>query len=246
MIKKISLLALLMLSSIAYAQPGDDDDVVYFTDSEVSHSRFSAAFILNPNYTDRRLINDEIPSGIGGGYDLPNADADGSFQLNYNVDVFYAIGSSFDIGVGFGRSSSYYEVDNIRFYKDRLDTVNARLAVKTGMYTVPIKLNFNTSVTDLWDLEVVPGVELNFFNVYDQTITPDGEQDVFSDLSSNTSSFNYSVNLSLGGTYKLTDSWGLIIRGNVRYLLKPIIEESDFPRETIYNFGANIGLKYDF
>lgn len=243
MIKKISLIALLMLGLIAKAQPGDDD-IIYFTDSKVKHSRFSIALLTNPNYTDRRLINGEIPSG--GGYDLPNEDAKGAFQLNYNLDLFYAIGQSFDIGIGFGRSTAYYEVENISYYQNRADTVNANLAVKTGMYTVPIKLNFNTTVTDLWDLEVVPGVELNFFNVYDQMITPDGEEEVYSDLSSNTTAFNYSVNLSLGGTYKLTDSWGLVIRGNVRYLLKPIIEESNFPRETIYNFGSNIGLKYDF
>lgn len=228
---------------MAYAQPGDDD-VVYFTDSKVKHSRFSTAFILNPNFTNRRLINDEIPTG--GGFDLPTSDAKGAFQLNYNLDLFYSIGPSFDVGIGFGRSTALFEVENISYYQDRLDTVNADLSVRTGMYTVPIKLNFNSTVTDLWDLEVVPGVELNFFDVYDQTITPDGEEADFRDLSSKTVGFNYSVNLSLGGTYKLSDSWGLVIRGNVRYLLRPIIEESNFPRETIYNFGTNIGLKYIF
>lgn len=243
MIKKISLIAMLMLNALAYAQPGDDD-VIYFTDSKVKHSRFSAALLLNPNYTSRRLINDEIPSG--GGFDLPTEEANGAFQLNYNLDVFYSIGPSFDVGIGFGRSSAYFEVNDVSYYQNRLDTVNADLSVRTRMYTVPIKFNFNTTVTDLWDLEVVPGVELNFFDVYDQTFSPDGEEDVYSDLSSMVESFNYSVNLSLGGTYKLSDNWGLVIRGNVRYLLKPIIEESNFPRETIYNFGANIGLKYDF
>ena len=243
MIKKISLIAMLFLSAIAYAQPGDED-VVYFTDAKVKHSRFSIVLLGNPNYTDRRLINDEIPSG--GGFDLPSENADGGFQLNYNLDLMYSIGPSFDVGIGFGRSTAYFEVNDISYYQNRADTVNANLAVRTGMYTVPIKFNFNTTVTDLWDLEVVPGVELNFFNVYDQMITPDGEEEVKTDLSSLVESFNYSVNLSLGGTYKLSDSWGLVIRGNVRYLLKPIIEESNFPRETIYNFGGNIGLKYDF
>lgn len=233
-----------MISAVCYAQPGGDEEIVYFTDSKVKHSRFSAALLLNPNYTNRRLINDEIP--LGGGFDLPTEDAKGGFQLNYNLDLFYSIGESFDIGVGFGRSTAFFEVNDISYYQDRQDTVNADLSIKTGMYTVPIKLNFNTTVTDLWDLEVVPGVELGFFNVYEQTITPDGEAAVLQDLSSNTLGINYSVNLSLGGTYKLSDSWGLVIRGNVRYLLRPIIEEPNYPRETIYNFGTNIGLKYIF
>lgn len=242
---KINLLLILFCLSIAaYAQPDKDDDVVYFTDAQVNRSRFKVAAIVNPNYTDRRLINDEFPSG--GGYDLQNTDASGSFQLNYNVDLFYALGSSLHVGIGLGRSGASYEVDEVIFYQNRVanDTVFAKLAVDVGMITVPIKFNFNTSVTDLWDLEIVPAVELNFFDSYNQVITPLGEASVTTDLSDKVQTLNYSASLSLGGTYRLTDSWGLIMRANVRYLLKPIIEETNFPRETIYNFGANIGLSY--
>lgn len=242
--KKYLLAICSIISTLVYAQP--DDDVVYYTDAQVNHSRFGLAVILNPNYTDRRLFNDEIPSG--GGYDLPSTNADGSFQLNYNLDVIYAIGPAFDISIGLGRSGASYTVEGISYYQNRVnnDTVNAKLDVDVSMFTVPIKLNFNTTITDLWDLEVVPAVELNFFDSYNQMVTPDGESTVSTDLSDNVQSINYTVSLSLGGTYRLTDSWGIIFRGNVRYLLQPIIEASNFPRESIYNFGTNIGMSYKF
>jgi hypothetical protein len=114
------------------------------------------------------------------------------------------------------------------------------------MYTIPLKLNFNTRVNDLWALEVVPAVEFNIMDEYDQRITPNGESTVSSDLSSEKQPLNYTVSLSLGGTYYLTESWGVVIRANGRYMLNPIIEKTNFPRETTYSFGANIGLRYKF
>jgi hypothetical protein len=232
-----------LYSALAFAQPGDDD-IEYFTDADITRSRFSAAILFNPNYTNRRLINDEVPSG--GGYDLINENADGSFQLNYNAEVFYALGSAFDIGVGFGRTTADYSVNRVQYYENRNDTVNAKLEVAISMYTIPLKLNFNTRVNDLWALEVVPAVEFNIMDEYDQRITPNGESTVSSDLSSEKQPLNYTVSLSLGGTYYLTESWGVVIRANGRYMLNPIIEKTNFPRETTYSFGANIGLRYKF
>lgn len=244
---KYRILSLLLLcSAFMYAQPGDEEDVEYFTDATVKHSRFSAAILVNPNFTDRRLINDETPEGSG--YDLFDEKANGSFQLNYNLEVYYAIRSGFHIGIGFGRSGANYSVDRVSYYDNRPnnDTALAKLDVSIGMFTVPIKLNFNTRVNDLWDLEVVPSVSLNFFDKYDQTITPIGESAINSDLSGDTRLLSYTVSLSLGGTYYLSESWGLVIRGNGRYMLNPIIDKTNFPRETIYSFGADIGLRYKF
>ena len=242
--KNLLLSLFLLLSTISIAQP--DDDVKYFTDAEVKHSRFSMALIVNPNYTDRRLINDEIPSG--GGYDLKDTKASGSFQLNYNLDMFYAIGGALKIGVGFGRASAHYEVDEVNYYENRAnnDTVKAGLAVDVSMYTVPIKLNFSTAVSDLWDLEVVPGLELNFVDKYKQVISPIGESNISTDRSDDVQSLNYSVNISLGGTYHLSDAWGVVVRGKAGYMLNPLIEQNNFPRETTYNFGLNLGLSYKF
>ncbi|HBF19379.1 MAG: hypothetical protein CMI36_14050 [Owenweeksia sp.] len=228
---------------MAFAQPGDDD-VEYYTDSRVKHSRWSIAANLYPNYTDRRLINNEVPSG--GGFNLPNEDAQGAFQLNYGLDFFYSIGSAFDVGIGIGRAAGNFSVDNVMLYQGRTDTTLAKMEVGVSMYTVPLKLNFNTAITDILDLEVVPTVELNFVDKYDQTFTPRNENSFTNNLKDRTQSTNWSVGIGLGGTFNVTEEWGVIVRGNIKYMLNPLIEADNFPRETLISYGAVVGLKYKF
>ncbi len=241
--RKIVILLLLLSGTVIFGQKNGDID--YYTDSEVTRSRFSLALILNPNYTDRRLINDEVPSG--GGFDLPNENADGSIRLNYNLDLFYAIGSAFDIGIGFGYATASYSIDNVTFYQDRPDTLQTDLKVGVSMFTVPIKFNFNTTMTDVFDLEVVPVVELVFVNDYEERFSPlNNGSDITLNFGSSARSINYMVGLGLGGTFRIADKWGLIVRGNAKYMLNSIIELDNFPRETLYSFGMDLGLKYSF
>ena len=240
--KKYLLIPALLLSAMAYAQP--DDDVKYYTDSQVKHSRWSAALNLYPNYTDRRLINNEVPSG--GGFDLPNDEASGSFQLNYGLDFFYSLGSAFDIGVGFGRAAGNYTVNDVRLYQGRTDTALAKMEVGVSMYTIPLKLNFNTAITDIVALEVVPTVELNLVDKYDQTFSPLNESTFTNDLKDLTQSVNWSVGIGLGGTFNFSEDWGIIVRGNIKYMLNPLIEMDNFPRETLISYGMVLGLKYKF
>lgn len=243
MFRKILVLGTVLSSITMYAQR-DKDDVEYYTDSRVKQSRFSIALMGSPNYTDRRLINDEIPAG--GGFDLTDENAKGAFQFNYNLDVFFSIGSALDIGLGFGRATADYNVQDVSYYEGRTDTVLSDVDVNVGMYTLPLKLNFNTSVTDILDLEVVPMVELNFVDRYRQDFHPEGEASFTRDLSDEVQSLNYSVGISLGGTFHLDENWGIIVRGNIKYMLNPLIEKPNFPRETLYSYGANVGIKYKF
>lgn len=241
--KKTLFLVFALCSCWAYGQ--DDDEIVYFTDSKVKNSRFSIALGFNPNFTDRRLINDEVPSG--GGFDMPNEDATGAFRVNGALDIYYSVGSALDVGVGFGYASGKYQVDNVMLYEGRTDTILANMDVTTTMYTLPIRLNFNTSVSDLWDLEVVPMLELNFINKYEAIFKPvAGGSDIVFDRSDEVRSINYSVGLGLGGTYKLNENWGINTRASLKYMLNPIIEKTDFPRETLFGIGADIGIKYSF
>ncbi len=87
--KKMISLPLLLAYSLVWGQKDGKDNIDYYTDSQIKHSRFSLVFNLNPNYTDRRLINDEIPSG--GTFDLLDEKSDGSFQLNCNLSLFYVV-----------------------------------------------------------------------------------------------------------------------------------------------------------
>lgn len=220
------------------------DDIEYYTDANTVNSRFNVALILNPNYTDRRLINDEVP--IGGAFDLPDDNAQGTFQLNYNLDVFFELGESFDIGVGFGRAAGSYSVDNV-VYRSATDTILVNESVDVSMFTIPIKVNFNTSISDVFDLEVVPTVQLNFIDKYDLRFDPqDGSPSISQDLESDTEALTYSVGISLGGTYYFADQWGIIFRGSLLYMINPLIERTNFPRETLFSYGVHTGIKYAF
>lgn len=243
--KKLLLLAVCFFAVAAHAQKKDKDEVIYYTDSEVKRSRFAIALTFNPNYTDRRIIGDEIPSG--GGLDLENTDDKGSFQLNYNAGFFFELGSSLDIGLGFGRTFGEYEVQNARIYGDGIDTTVGTLHTNLSMYTIPFKLNFNTRITDVLDLEVVPVIEFNILDSYDQRMTPaDGAAAFNLGENDDVRNINTAVGLGLGGTYIFTENWGVFLRGNIKYMLNPLVERVNYPRETLYSFGADIGIKYSF
>ncbi len=240
-------LGLLLLASTAvYAQPEKKKkDIIYYEDSDVKDSRFSIALNLNPNFVNRRLINDETPEE--GGLILKNTDAKGAFALNYDFDIFYRIGSSLDIGLGFGYSNGSYSYDGAKFYLNRPDTVTANVETDIAMYTLPIKLNFNTTMSDVFDLEVIPTVQLNFMQKYESNFSPlNGMPSFKADLSEEQKSLTFTVGIALGGTFHLNDNLGLITRLNINYMLSPLIEQDEFPRETLIDFGLNLGLKYTF
>lgn len=245
--KKLLTLLIGLSAMAAWAQP---DDIVYYEDSKVKNSRFSLALVANPNYTDRRLINDEIPAGAG--FDLVDNKAKGGFAFNYNLDLFYSIGSSLDIGLGIGRANATFEVENASVYNTPQfdlgvsDTMLVNATTDVEMYTVPIKLNFNTSISDIFDLEVIPTVTLVFVDSYKTTFKATNVPDFTKDFTDQTNDLNYTVGISLGGTYNFADRWGFFVRFNARYLLKPLIEADNYPRETLYSFGSNLGLKFRF
>ncbi len=242
--KKLLIAVFCLGTVLAKAQP--DDDVVYYEDSKVKNSRISLALNLNPNWTDRRLIDEGTPTG--GYYQLKNDEADGSFQLNYGLDIFFRLGSALRIGAGFGVATADFSVKDARFYSlDYPDTVLVDVSTEVTMYTIPLKLNFNTSLTDAFDLEVIPQVQMNLINYYENTFTPkDGRAEFKNNRSDDANSITYTVGIALGGTFKLTDNWGLFVRGDIKYMVNPLIDEVNYPREALFNLGLNTGLKYSF
>lgn len=254
--KRLLALALTLGSLAAVAQNKKKDDIVYYDDATVKHSRFGIAINGNPNFTDRRLINNEVTDGES--YFLPSPKAKGAFQLNYGMDLIFSIGSSLDISLGYAHGAVDYNVDNVEVLEsaiiaggDTSKTYTGNLKGSSAWHSIPLKLNFNTSINDLWDLEVVPMVQLNLPYSYQVDIEPvnnsfsnkvviDGKD--LGWLSSTT----YTVGLSLGGTYKFADNWGIILRGNVNYMLGALIERTNYPRETTLSYGLDLGLKYSF
>lgn len=248
--KKLFILTLLA-AGISLSGQKKKDDIVYYDDANVKHSKFGIALMTNPNFSDRRLINNVIPED--GDFLLTNKNAIGSFQLNYGIDIIYSIGSALDISVGFGHGGISYKVEGIEVndYDSQpgdTTTFRANFTNTAKWYTIPFKFNFNTSINDIWDLEVVPAIQLNLPYEYTSEVKPENSmiQNYTYDGADDLNSPTYTVGLSLGGTYKFADNWGLIIRGNVSYMLNALIEQPGYPRETTLSFGVDFGLKYSF
>ncbi len=241
--KRFLILVFCVSTVVAKAQP--EDKVIYYEDSKVKRSRVSLALNLNPNWTDRRLIDEGVPST--GYYMLKNDQADGAFQLNYGLDVFFRLGSALRIGTGFGIANADFSVKDASYSLNRADTILVDVSTQVAMYTIPLKLNFNTSLTDAFDLEVIPQVQMNLINFYENSYTPqNGSAKFKDDFTDKTRSITYTVGIALGGTFKLTDNWGLFVRGDIRYMVNPLIDEVNYPREALFNIGLNTGLKYSF
>ena len=238
-------LALLCLLPAFTLQAQKKDDIEYYTDSRVKRSDFSLALSLNPTYTDRRLIGED--NTLSGGVNQGD-EADGSFQFNYGLDLYYRLSSTFDIGIGLGRATAAYEVTNVSYSRNRPDTVLTNQNVDVSMFTVPFRLNFNTKLTEIFSLEIVPMVELNILDKYKSDFEPlDPAVEEFSvDFSDNLRSINYSAGIGLGGRFYIGEKWDLFIRGNLKYMINDMVQLENYPRETLYSFGSNVGLKYSF
>lgn len=248
--KKLLVLSLIAMGLSLSAQK-KKDDIVYYDDANVKHSKFGIALLTNPSFVDRRLINNEIPED--GDFKLANKNATGALQLNYGLDIIYSIGSALDFSVGFGMSGVNYKVKNVTMndytsVPGDTSTYLANFTNSARWYAIPLKFNFNTSINDIWDLEVVPMVQFNLPYEYKSEVEPSNSSlaKYTYDGSDDLSDITYTVGLSLGGTYKFADNWGLIIRGNVRYMLNALIEQEGYPRETTLGYGLDIGLKYSF
>jgi hypothetical protein len=245
--KRIVLLCFLLSSAAAWAQP--DDEIIYYTDSKVTESKFRMHLNANPYYTDMRLINDDAANTLISSFDEDN-NTRGGFAFNFGLDLYYELASSFHIGLGISRGYGGYTVESIKLDNDG-DGVFSDLAddkVEVSMISIPLKVNFNTTISDVFSLEVIPMVEMNFLDSYianfdykDPSIS-----DEVRNLSSDLRDFNWTVGLSLGGTYWFSDNWGVFVRASAKYMLNDMIALDSWPRETLINFGANVGLQVKF
>lgn len=250
------MIGALLISNALWAQP--EDEIVYYTDSKVNNSRFNLALNVDPYFTDMRLINSDAENSLVNTFD-DQLQASGDFRLNYGLDLFYEIGPSFHIGIGFGRSYGAYTWDQVLLDTNGLYASNA---VEVAMYTVPIKVNFTTQISEVFSLEVVPTVEMNFLNRYSARFEYGGVANAPADSSFNLNDrlqdLNWSVGIALGGTYWFSDSFGFFVRGSIKYMLNDIIGTRNnlawpqatlieqWPRETLINFGGNLGLRVKF
>lgn len=243
--KKLILLSLLLSSFSAWAQP--DDEIVYYTDSKVSESKFRLHLNANPYYTDMRLINDDAANSLINSFNEDN-ETRGGFAFNFGLDLFYELAPSFHVGLGVNRAFGRYTVEGASLDLDG-DGIyfSANDEVEVSMISVPLKVNFNTSISEVFSLEVIPMVEMNFLDSYVANIdySDPSIDDTVLNLSDDLRAFNWTVGLSLGGTYWFSDNWGVFVRASAKYMLNDMIAQ-DWPRETLINFGGNLGLQVKF
>lgn len=250
-------LAIFLVSSPSWAQidtaeapspkkKRSSEETIYYTDSYVRNSRFAIALNANPAFTDLRLINDDL--GLGTDFDLSEDNAQGTWQLNYHADLIFELSETFDISVGLGRAFGEYRLGDVLFYQGRSDSITVDYRADVSMTTIPIKINFNSSISEVFDLEVVPSVELNFIDNYNSLFIPEdpASESFERDYSEFIQEFNYSVGIHVGGTFWIADRWGLFVRGGIKYMLNQIITRDNFPRETLLNVGANTGVRFNF
>jgi len=243
--KKLILLSLLLSSLSLWAQP--DDEIVYYTDSKVSESKFRLHLNANPYYTDMRLINSDAENSLISSFDEEN-ETRGGFAFNFGLDLFYELAPSFHLGLGVNRAYGRYTVEGVSLDLDNNGIyLGADDQVEVSMISVPLKVNFNTNISEVFSLEVIPMVEMNFLDSYIANIDYSNPtiSDVVLNKSDDLRAFNWTVGLSLGGTYWFSDSWGAFARASAKYMLNDMIAE-DWPRETLINFGGNLGLQVKF
>jgi hypothetical protein len=250
---KIAPLLLLLLSaSWTMAQEKNEqkrkekeDEIVYYTDSEVKNFRLGVALNANPVNTDLRLINDDF--GEGGAFTATSDEASGTWKVNYHLDLIYELSNTFDLSVGFGYAYGGYTLGDVNYFGGGLDTLAADYQVDVSMYTVPVKINFNSSISEVFDLEVVPMVELNFIDRYQgQFLVAGQEPQALGNVNDSLQSTNYSVGIMVGGQYWVTNDFGFFVRGGIKYMLNQMVDIDAFPRETLLNLGANVGVRYNF
>lgn len=252
--KKAPFLLLLLLSVYGTLAQEDkdrkrkdkDDEIVYYTDSDVKNFRLGVALNANPVNTDLRLINDDF--GEGGAFTATSDEASGTWKVNYHLDLIYELSSTFDLSVGFGYAYGGYTLGDVDYFGGGLlDTLAADYQVDVSMYTVPVKINFNSSISEVFDLEVVPMIELNFIDRYQGQFLVAGQApQPLGNVNDSLQSTNYSVGIMVGGQYWVTNDFGFFVRGGIKYMLNQMVDIDAFPRETLLNLGANVGVRYNF
>lgn len=247
--KKLLIFSLLISSLGLMAQKKKKDNIEYFSDSEVTYSRWGVALNLDPVYTNRNLVDDPLIGADSTGFILSLDRAEGSFKFNYAVDFIYKIGQSFDISLGIGQAGSswtYTEALAVIPNGAGFDTASASARVDVQILTIPLKLNFNTVISDVFELEVIPKFQLNFVQDYTRTVFPANSETIVTIDKNEADRTNYSVGIALGGNFLITENLGVFVHINGEYMVTPMFNGDAFMRETFYSFGLNTGIKYRF
>ena len=242
-------LALVLLGTLA-AFGQKKEKIEYYTDSDVSRNWFGMGVHYNPYFSDRRVVEGSLdPTGAAIAY--LNSSADGLYGQSIGFDLYFDFSDRFEIvaGADWVQGAWNYDVVQILGGIEGVDPDTGRLYemdVRYETFNVPIQFVIKSQISDMWQLEVAPMIEVAFLNRYDVKLFAKDGTTADVDLKPYSRDVNFNVGLSLGGTWWLTDQWGFFAKGNFRYALRPYMQEDIFFQEIPYLIGGNLGFRYQF
>jgi hypothetical protein len=246
---KKNILLLVALAALgAKAQNGGK--VQYYTDSYVTRNWFGLGVHYNPYVSDRRVASGFATTDAAT-FTAINEGADALYGQSAGIDVYFDFSDRFEIVSGGTWVQGGWNYDVVRFLGGfegvNIDTINLyEMDVRYETFNIPLQFVIKTQITDIWQLEVAPAIELAFLGRYDVTVFDNDGVEETIDLKPYSRATNINIGLYLGGSWWLTDQMAFVVRGHFRYALQPYMQEDVFFREVPYLAGLNLGARYQF
>lgn len=228
----------------AKAQRDNRDKIVYFTDYQTKKSRVSVALNFNPYLTNRRIMSDSIGAGglpIGSSNERRTTPV---FAYSFGGDLVFRLASSLELWAGVQYGTLGFRDRNYEFGNEEFD-----LRSRLSFINVPIQFSFRGTITEVFDLEFIPMVQLNFLQRYNSVLfdKQSGAEVNRFDVTDEANVFNLTVGISLSGNFRLAEEYSVFVRPFFHYMLNPMFENNEnFPRERFFSTGLTLGLRYYF
>ncbi|MCT4623699.1 MAG: outer membrane beta-barrel protein [Schleiferiaceae bacterium] len=247
--KQLALLLMIGFACIANAQK--DEEIEYYTDDVVNRSKVFASAHYSPYFLNRNIISSESfpddPVNV-----ILNSSAKGGYGYAIGIDLYYKLNKGLNLGLGVNRSAGSYTID----YKQALETAGFPTDSLAGDYimttnvsyiNIPLQFMYGISMNDLWDLEVVPQIEMNIVDNINRTATQtfDDERGNLGDQTDKAQQINWTVGIGIGINYYISESFSFFLRPQVRYMLRPMIPNDEL-NEVLLWLGGQAGLRLYF
>ena len=260
MMKKFISILALGCSALAFGQT--EEPIEYFTDSDISDTRFSFGATYAPAFASRRLALYEPQMDGEEIYALNSEGASGIFGQRYGIMSYYELRSIFHLGIGFMTEQTGYVTNDYAVFnqnavvQDTIGVFDARTDIQA--ITVPIQVIFHTQMTDAWALQVVPSYDLTFYQKIDRNWIGEGVPSYSQDAVvgalgtmyqrgtdiKNHKGFNGTIGFALGSEFTIASNLVFTVRGEFRLAALPINKLDVGLSEVPYSVGGAFGFRY--
>ena len=232
-----------------------EEKIIFYTDDVVKRSKVYMGLHYSPYFLTRNVVRAETtpndPINL-----ILNRGTKGGFGQAYGIDLYYKFGSSLHFGVGINGSNGSYSVDFKEALLDFIDPDSIQgsyiATTKVSYLNVPLQFVYSIPFGDNWELEVIPGVEMNFIQSLDRSGTNEPELDgvVWGDITQQARNLNWTVSIGVGANYRITPKFTAFARPHFKYQLRPLLETSgefsDNPNEILMWIGGQTGIRFYF